>query len=792
MEKKLRFFITLSVGLVLVGAVQMGRENERQYDFTSDRSRHFFSTPDQKDRIQSEPDKILVQFKRNSEVSTQAFIKASIEANYSLQEMRYFSFIDVYLYKTYWDKERTLAELNQSPFIEFAEPDYRRHAVAKFPNDPLFDSLWGLHNTGQSGGKADADMDALEAWDLSTGGKGVIVGVIDSGVDYNHEDLKANMWINPDEIPNNNKDDDGNGYKDDYHGINAIKNSGDPMDDDGHGSHVSGTTAGVGNNGKGVVGVCWIAKIMALKFLDARGGGSISDEIKCIEYAIEKKADVLNGSFGDYFTSNAERRALEKARDAGILCIFAAGNDGTNNDKKPHYPSSYNYKNIISVAATDRKDKLASWSNYGPTSVDVGAPGVTIRSSIPNNKYTSWSGTSMASPQVAGLAALIKAYDSSLGWQQIKDLILNRGDQNSSCEGKVLSGKRINAFNCLDSIQSSTISGHVKTENGKGLSGVTLTFSNAGKELSGVSEYFSSDGNSVITDAEGFYSNTVSRGWTGKVTPSKAKYGFTPTSRSYSNVTSSLTNQDYTASVGAQRTLTIVAGNGGTTDPPPGTYTYDHGTEVTIRALPDANHRFMDWSGNASGSDNPIAVIMDSFKFVTANFIRQYSLTLTSGTGGTTDPSPGTYVYDEGSVVSITAMPDTHYRFQNWSGDGSGSSITLSITMNSDKSIDADFIRIIYAVLNFTGEKVLNRSLSQAEYINILKWARNPNNSGVTVAKYRIYQVEGINRTLLMDLDSSMFEYRHRQVKKGKQYMYSIVALNDEGREGDLAYITIN
>ena len=213
---------------------------------------------------------------------------------------------------------------------------------------------------------------------------------------------------------------------------------------------------------------------------------------------------------------------------------------------------------------------------------------------------------------------------------------------------------------------------------------------------------------------------------------------------------------------------------------------------MTIRALPDANHRFKDWSGNASGSDNPIIVIMDSPMSVTANFIRQYSLILTSGTGGTTDPSPGTYVYDEGSEVSITAIPDTHYRFQNWSGDDSGSSIALPITMNSDKSINADFIRIIYEVLNFTGEKVLNRSLSQAEYINILKWARNPDNSGVTVAKYRIYLVEGLIRTLLMDLDSSLFGFRHRQVEEGKQYMYTIVAVNDEGREGDPAHITIN
>ena len=792
MVKKLRFFTILSAVLILIGAVQMGGENTRQNDFTSDSSNIFFSTQDSKDRIQSEPDKILVQFKKIPEVRTQAFIKASIEANYSLQELEYFSFIDVYLYKTYWDKEKTLEDLNRSSYIEFAEPDYRRYAVSTFPNDPFFNSLWGLHNSGQSGGKADADMDAPEAWDLSTGSKSVIVGVIDSGVDYNHEDLKANMWINPDEIPNNNKDDDGNGYKDDYHGINAIKNNGDPMDDDGHGSHVSGTIAAVGNNGKGVVGVCWKASIMALKFLDAKGGGSISDEIKCIDYAIKQKADVLNGSFGDYNTSQAEKRAIERARDAGILCIFAAGNDGTNNDRKPHYPSSYNFKNIIAVAASNRKDKLPSWSNYGRTSVDVAAPGASIRSTIPNNRYTSWGGTSMASPQVAGLAALIKSYDSSLDFQQIKEIILSNGDKKTSFQGKLLSEKRINAYNSLASIEALTISGHVKMENGKGLSGVTLIFSDRGQELSKVTNDFPNDGNCVVTNVDGFYSNTVSRGWSGTVTPFKAKYGFTPTSRSYSNVISSQTNQDYTASTGSQHTLTMIAGNGGTTVPLPGTYTYDHGEEVAIAAVSDADHRFGNWSGNASGSINPITVIMDSSKTVTANFISQNTLTLTSGIGGTTDPSPGTYVYDKGVAVSITAIPDTHCRFQDWKGDISGSKIALNVRMNSDKSVHADFFRIIYAVLNLSGEKVLNRSLFRGEYINILTWDKNPNNSGIPVAKYRIYQVEGINRTLLLDLDSSVFEYRHHQVEKGKQYMYSIVAMNDEGREGALAHITIN
>ena len=552
MRKKMLGFLMIAVlVLCLNGNMDVDRENKGYGNQSPKRKGNSFALATQEDRIRSAPDRIFVQFKKIPEVRTQAFIRASIEANYSLQEMRHFSFIDVYLYKTYWDKEKTLEDLNRSPFIEFAEPDYRRYAVSKFPNDPFFNSLWGLHNTGQSGGKVDADMDAPEAWDLSTGGQGVVVAVLDSGVDYNHEDLQTNMWENTGEIPNNNKDDDGNGYVDDYHGINAIKNNGNPMDDDGHGSHVSGTIAGVGNNGKGVVGVCWTAKIMALKFLDAQGSGSISDEIKCIEYAIDKKADILNGSFGDYFTSNAEKRAIEKVREAGILCIFAAGNDGTNNDRKAHYPSSYNYDNIIAVAASGRSDRLASFSNYGRVSVDIAAPGVSIRSTIPNNRYTSWDGTSMASPQVAGLAALIKAYDSSLDWEEIKDIILKQGDQKSSYQGKLLSGKRINAFNSLASIL------------------------------------------------------------------------------------------------------------------------------------------------------------------------------------------------------------------------------------------------VVHAVLNLWGEKVLNRSLSQAEYINILRWEANPKNRNLSIVNYRVYQIEGVSRTLLTELNSDNFEYWQRKVERDEQYAYTVIAVDSEGREGVPSHIVV-
>ncbi|NQT80496.1 MAG: S8 family serine peptidase [Candidatus Aminicenantes bacterium] len=406
---------------------------------------------DIKENLRSAPDRILVKYKKQADVSIQESIKVLIEATHGIQEIRNFSFIKVYLYKTYWDKEKTLEELNKNPNIEYAEPDYIRQLDSTVPNDISFSSLWGLHNDGQKGGTTDADIDAPEAWDLVTGSSDVKVAVVDSGVDYNHEDLNANMWINTGEIPGNGEDDDVNGYVDDYYGINTVDDTGDPMDDYDHGTHCSGIIAAVGNNDVGVVGVSWAAKIMALKFLDDQGSGYVSDEIECIEYAIDKSAHIINASFGGYNFSSAEYNAIDASKDAGILFIAAAGNDGKNNDEDLHYPSSYGIDNIIAVAATDDDDDLASFSNYGPYSVDVAAPGVAIYSTVPNDSYEYKQGTSMATPYVAGLAALIKSYNLSLTWQQIRNRILSGADQKVSLEGKILTGARINAFNSINS-----------------------------------------------------------------------------------------------------------------------------------------------------------------------------------------------------------------------------------------------------------------------------------------------------------------------------------------------------
>ena len=285
--------------------------------------------------------------------------------------------------------------------VEYANPNYRRELCAT-PNDTRFSELWGMHNTGQTGGTANADIDAPEAWNVSTGSSSVIVAVIDTGFDYNHADLAANAWTNPGEIAGNGRDDDGNGYIDDVYGIDpaGVDGSGtsgdtDPMDGYGHGTHCAGTIGAVGNNSLGVAGVNWNVKIMGLKFFDDAGGnGYDAFSIECIEYAVWEKlyhgqnVVAINASWGGYLDVTIEpvdalRDAIEVANDAGIVFCAAAGNGdgdgdtaGDDNDSEiHHYPSDYTLPGIISVTATDHNDALGSFANYGATSVDLGAPG---------------------------------------------------------------------------------------------------------------------------------------------------------------------------------------------------------------------------------------------------------------------------------------------------------------------------------------------------------------------------------------------------------------------------------
>ena len=257
------------------------------------------------------------------------------------------------------------------------------------------------------------------------------------------------MWKNSGEIAGNRIDDDGNGYVDDIYGIDAANRDSDPMDDNKHGTHCAGTIGGVGNNGTGVVGVNWQVSIMALKFMTSRGSGTTTAAIECIDYAIRNGAHVMSNSWGGGGSTKSLKDAIDRAENAGILFIAAAGNSGSDNDRRPGYPSSYENENIISVASIDNRDRLSSFSCYGKNSVDVAAPGSAIYSTVPGNSHSSLSGTSMATPHVAGLAALIKASDFSLGWADIKKRILESVVVTSALTGRVLTNGRINAYNAV-------------------------------------------------------------------------------------------------------------------------------------------------------------------------------------------------------------------------------------------------------------------------------------------------------------------------------------------------------
>ena len=349
-------------------------------------------------------------------------------------------------------------------YVAYAEPNYeirlddpvnhntRRRDVDPsrlgVPNDPLFNEQWALNNTGQNGGKANAHLDALKAWAKTQGSSEVVVAVLDTGVDYNHKDLVSNMWIRPDSVPE--YIDDELGSFDDSRGFDANANLADPMDDNGHGTHVAGIIGAEGDNGEGIAGINWNVQIMPLKFLGRGGFGSTKNAIEAINYAIDRKKNgvnlrVINASWGSTQRSKALEDAIRAAGDAGILFVAAAGNSSTDNDRRAHFPSNYDLPNVVSVAALDRNDLLATFSNYGAKTVHVAAPGREITSTWLKDEYREASGTSMAAPQVSGVAALILANEPNLSMSKVRERLMKSVDPIDTLLGKIVVGGRLNA-----------------------------------------------------------------------------------------------------------------------------------------------------------------------------------------------------------------------------------------------------------------------------------------------------------------------------------------------------------
>ncbi len=351
-----------------------------------------------------------------------------------------------------------LKALSRNSAIARVEPNYI-YRFNKVPNDPGFGQLWGLKNSGaldSAGmrGLGNVDVGAEKAWDITTGSKDVLVAVIDTGVDHTHPDLAPNIFVNQMEkngLPG--VDDDGNGYIDDIHGYDFVNGDGDPMDDNGHGTHCAGTIGAAGDDGKGLVGVNWNVTIMGIKFLANEGGGTLANAIKSINYAVTMGVDVMNNSWGGGGYSEILKETIRRAGRAGIVFVAAAGNDASDNDRRPSYPASYDVDNVVSVAAVDNRGDLAYFSNYGSKSVHVAAPGHNILSTVPGGTDT-YSGTSMATPHVTGVVALMLAYNPRMAYDEVKHRLISTSKPLSALKGRVASAGVVDAFYALVNIKA--------------------------------------------------------------------------------------------------------------------------------------------------------------------------------------------------------------------------------------------------------------------------------------------------------------------------------------------------
>ncbi len=362
--------------------------------------------------------------------------------------------------------DKAASDLALDPNVEYIEPNYV-YGLPKIEygevlggdkasvRDSYYDKQWGLKNTGRnsggwfSSGKAGEDMNAENAWDITKGNQELIVAVIDTGVDYTHPDLKGNLWVNTAEQNGQaGVDDDGNGYVDDVYGYDFAGKDGDPMDGHGHGTHCAGNI-GAAHNNEGIAGMMANVKIMSIKFLSDRGSGTTEDAILAVDYATRNGAKIMSNSWGGGERSEALKEAIERARDAGIVFVAAAGNESSNNDRRETFPANYDVENVITVGAMEGKGKRSSFSNYGATKVHVFAPGSNIYSTVRSGRYQSMSGTSMATPLVSGAVGLLLSHEPNLSVSEVRERVIATAVNNGELEDMSVSNGRMDTKRLL-------------------------------------------------------------------------------------------------------------------------------------------------------------------------------------------------------------------------------------------------------------------------------------------------------------------------------------------------------
>lgn len=414
-----------------------------------------FARAERPKRIEFVPGEFVVELRRD----VSSYDRASLEKKLSGKILRQIRPNMIVLSRVSRESAARVAQaLRAAPEVRLAEPNMIFQVIGA-PNDPDYLKQWGLSNLGIADadgtrGVSGIDIGLEKAREIEKGSKDVVVAVIDTGVDYTHPDLKKNMWVNTVEATGTvGVDDDGNGYVDDVHGINAITDMGDPLDDNGHGTHCAGTIGAESDNALGIVGVSMDVSIMAIKFLDASGYGSLEDAVQALDYAAKSSARILSNSWGGSGESEILKEAVGRTNDAGKLFIAAAGNNTTDIDKDDTaIPAAYTFENMLAVAAITNRGDLAYFSNYGATRVHVAAPGMNVYSTSNKGGYDTMSGTSMAAPHVSGIAALVLSANPAYNFKDIKTRIIGSARPLRSLTGKVASGGLADAYYALSGL----------------------------------------------------------------------------------------------------------------------------------------------------------------------------------------------------------------------------------------------------------------------------------------------------------------------------------------------------